>query len=168
MRSSPHPGFFLYTLLFPLFSLHLLDFVLSEIHHEVHWSMLEAMQSSHACRTDRNTPLLGFFLYLFWERRRHHGSIGCYGGVNKRKGRVDAAGGSLSVCNWWPYLELLLLLLLLVDACKSEKRIRHRVRWWRRQPHDWPDLTILMQLTSVIQTGASGSRQRGWKVSWNM
>lgn len=67
----------------------------------------------------------------------------------------------------WSYFELLLLLLL-VDACKSEKRIRCTVNWRRRQSHDWPDLTNLMQPTSVTESGPSGRRQRGWKVSWNM
>lgn len=64
MHFSPHPGFFVYTyLFFPLLSLHLLDFVLSEVLHEVHWSMVEAMQSNHARRTDRNIFLIGFFMF---------------------------------------------------------------------------------------------------------
>lgn len=47
----------------------------------------------------------------------------------------------------WPYLELLLLLLV-VDACESELdvlKLRHR------QSRDWSDSTHLIQPTSVIQ-----------------
>lgn len=46
----------------PLFSLHLLDFVLSEVLHEV-CSMVEAMQLDHARRTERNILVIGFFIF---------------------------------------------------------------------------------------------------------
>lgn len=45
-------------LFFPFSDCIFLDFVLSEGLHEVHWSMVEAMQSNHAHRTDRNTLLI--------------------------------------------------------------------------------------------------------------
>lgn len=63
----------------------------------------------------------------------------------------------------WPYLEL--LLLLLVEACKPEMRIRCAVKWRRRQSRNWPDFKNLMQPTSVTESGPSGRRQRGWEVS---
>lgn len=69
----------------PLFSLHLLDFVLPEVLHEV-CSMVEVMQSDHARRTDRNILLIGFFMFS----KNEGDTIGCYRGVDTRSRRVDA------------------------------------------------------------------------------
>lgn len=55
-------AFFIYISFSPFFSLHLSDFVLSEVLHEV-CSMVEAMQSDHARHPDRNTLLIGFFMF---------------------------------------------------------------------------------------------------------